>query len=215
MAIYPRTELLRDQLGTILELVVGLEGSAAGRLRVGVLYGATPYDQRNAQRSRARGWRSKADGLASPIVTCVKGGCSGEFIWPYGDAEGRLLRCSRCGFELKSLVFSRRALASKPPEILFTTTEMVNLLLGTPRMRRLLVGDSSGAPDFVLLDEIHTYSGTHGAQVAHLIRRWRAEMARPSHVVGLSATLADPAGFFSQLIGADTGNLAVVGAQRD
>lgn len=210
VAIYPRTELLRDQLGTILELVVGLEESAAGRLRVGVLYGATPHDQENAKRSRARGWRSTADGLTSPIVACSRDGCSGEFIWPYGDAEGRLLRCSRCGFELKSLVFSRRALASRPPEILFTTTEMVNRLLGTPRMRRLLVGDSSGAPDFVLLDEIHTYSGTHGAQVAHLIRRWRGEMARPSHVVGLSATLADPAGFFSQLIGADTGNLAVV-----
>ena len=210
VAIYPRTELLRDQLGTILELVVGLEESAAGRLRVGVLYGATPHDQENARRSRVRGWRSTADGLTSPIVACVKAGCAGEFIWPYGDAEGRLLRCSRCGFELESLVFSRRALASKPPQILFTTTEMVNRLLGTPRMRRLLIGDSSSAPDFVLLDEIHTYSGTHGAQVAHLIRRWRAEMAHPSHVVGLSATLADPAGFFSQLIGADTGNLAVV-----
>lgn len=210
VAIYPRIELLRDQLGTILELVADLKERGSGRLRVGVLYGATPHDREDAQRNRVRGWRSTADGLTSPIVACVRDGCSGEFIWPDGDVEGRLLRCSRCELELESLVFSRRALASKPPEILFTTTEMVNRLLGTPRMRRLLVGDSSGAPDFVLLDEIHTYSGTHGAQVAHLIRRWRGEMARPSHVVGLSATLADPAGFFSQLMGADTGNVAVV-----
>ena len=210
VAIYPRVELLRDQLGTILELVADLKERGSGRLRVGVLYGATPHDREDAQRKRFRGWRSTADGLTSPIVTCVADGCSGEFIWPNGDVEGRLLRCSRCELELESLVFTRRTLASKPPEILFTTTEMVNRLLGTPRMRRLLVGDSSGAPDFVLLDEIHTYSGTHGAQVAHLIRRWRAEMARPSHVVGLSATLADPAGFFSQLMGADTGNVAVV-----
>jgi len=210
VAIYPRTELLRDQLGTILELVAGLEERGAGRLRVGVLYGATPHDRGDAERNRLRGWRSTAEGLTSPIVACVRDGCSGEFIWPNGDKEGRLLRCSKCGFELESLVFTRRALASKPPEILFTTTEMVNRLLGNPRMRRLLVGDSNGAPEFVLLDEIHTYSGTHGAQVAHLIRRWRGEMSRPSHVVGLSATLADPAGFFSQLIGADTGNVAVV-----
>ena len=210
VAIYPRIELLRDQLGTILRLVSDLEERGAGRLRVGVLYGATPHDREDAQRSRVRRWRSAADELISPIVACVKDGCAGEFIWPNGDMDGRLLRCSRCRFELNSLVFTRRSLASKPPEILFTTTEMVNRLLGEPRMRRLLVGDSSGAPDFVLLDEIHTYSGTHGAQVAHLIRRWRGEMARPSHVVGLSATLADPAGFFSQLIGADTGNVAVV-----
>lgn len=210
VAIYPRIELLRDQLGTILELVADLEERGSGRLRVGVLYKATPHDREDARRNQLKGWRSTADGLTSPIVTCVADGCSGALIWPNSDAEGRLLRCISCGFELESLVFSRRMLASKPPEILFTTTEMVNRLLGTSRMRRLLVGDSSGAPDFVLLDEIHTYSGTHGAQVANLIRRWRGEMAHPSHVVGLSATLADPAGFFSQLMGADTGNVAVV-----
>ena len=210
VAIYPRTELLRDQLGTILELLEDLKERGSVRLRVGALYGATPHDRDEARWNRLRGWRSTAEGLTSPMVTCVADGCSGEFVWPDSDKEGLHLRCSRCGFELESLVFSRRTLTSKPPEILFTTTEMVNRLLGTPRMRRLLVGDSSGAPDFVLLDEIHTYSGTHGAQVAHLIRRWRAEMAHPSHVVGLSATLADPAGFFSQLMGADTGNVAVV-----
>ena len=214
VAIYPRIELLRDQLGTILRLVTDLEERGAGRLRVGVLYGATPRDREDVRWNRLRGWRSTADGLTSPIVACVKDECSGELIWPNGEMEGRLLRCSRCEFELESLVFSRRTLASKPPEILFTTTEMVNRLLGERRMRRLLVGDSKGSPDFVLLDEIHTYSGTHGAQVAHLIRRWRGEMARPSHVVGLSATLADPAGFFSQLIGADAGNVSVIDAQR-
>ena len=210
VAIYPRIELLRDQLASILGLVTDLEDRGAGRLRVGVLYGATPQDRDDAQRNRRRGWRATAEGLTSPIVACIQAGCSGELIWSNGDAEGRRLRCSRCGFELESLVFTRRSLTSQPPEILFTTTEMVNRLLGMPRMRRLLVGDSSTSPDFVLLDEIHTYSGTHGAQVANLIRRWRSEMASPSHVVGLSATLADPKGFFSQLIGADTGNVAVV-----
>ena len=210
VAIYPRVELLRDQLGGILDLVAGLEARDVGRPRVGVLYGATPRDRRDAQSNRQRGWRSTPDGLTSPIVACLKDGCAGELIWPTGDAEGRLLRCGTCGFELRSLVFTRRALASQAPEILFTTTEMVNRMLGTPGMRRLLVGDSNNSPDFVLLDEIHTYSGTHGAQVANLIRRWRAEMASPSHIVGLSATLADPTGFFSQLVGVDTGKVAAV-----
>ena len=210
VAIYPRIELLRDQLSGILRLVADLEARGAGRLRVGALYGATPRDRDDAQWNRSRGWRATADGLTSPIVACIQDGCSGELIWPNGDAEGRRLRCTRCGFELESLVFARRSLTSKPPEILFTTTEMVNRLLGTSRMRRLLVGDSSSSPEFVLLDEIHTYSGTHGAQVANLIRRWCGEMAFPGHVVGLSATLADPRGFFSQLIGDETGNVAVV-----
>lgn len=210
VAIYPRIELLRDQLGGVLDTVADLEARGAGRLRVGVLYGATPHDREDAERNQRRGWRTRADGLSSPIVTCRNEGCGGEVIWPNGETEGRLLRCSTCGFEVESLVFTRRTLTSQPPEILFTTTEMVNRLLGTPRMRRLLVGDSESAPDFILLDEIHTYSGTHGAQVANLIRRWRSEMSFPSHVVGLSATLADPVGFFSQLIGAETGNIAVI-----
>ena len=210
VAIYPRIELLRDQLAGILRLVADLEASDAGRLRVGVLYGATPRDRDDAQWNRRRGWRATEVGLISPIIACLQDGCSGELIWPNGDAEGRRLRCSKCGFELESLVFTRRSLTSQPPEILFTTTEMVNRMLGSSRMQRLLVGDFSSSPDFVLLDEIHTYSGTHGAQVANLIRRWRGEMACPSHVVGLSATLADPKGFFSQLIGDETGNVAVV-----
>ena len=210
VAIYPRIELLRDQLAGLLQLVGDLEARDVGRLRVGVLYGATPTDRKDAQRNRSRGWRASSGGLTTPILACGKEGCSGTLLWPDGETEGRLLRCGSCGFELESLVFTRQALSAQPPEILFTTTEMVNRLLGTRRMRRLLVGDASNSPDFVLLDEIHTYSGTHGAQVANLIRRWRGEMASPSHVVGLSATLADPEGFFSELIGADTGNVAVV-----
>ncbi len=209
VAIYPRVELLRDQLAGILELVTNLTNDVR-RLRVGVLYGETPRNWDDAQQDLRKGWRKMADGLTSPIVTCLRDGCSGEFIWPNGDLEGRRLRCVKCGFELESLVFTRRSLRAKPPEILFTTTEMVNRQIGKPDMRRLFVGDSNRSPDFVLLDEIHTYSGTHGAQVANLIRRWRGEMASPSHVVGLSATLADPEGFFSQLVGADTGNIVVV-----
>ena len=132
VAIYPRVELLRDQLGDVLDLVAGLEARDLGRLRVGVLYGATPRDRRDAQSNRQRGWRSTADGLTSPIVACLNDGCAGALTWPTGDAEGRLLRCGTCGFELRSLVFTRRALASQSPEILFTTTEMVNRMLGTP-----------------------------------------------------------------------------------
>ena len=210
VAIYPRVELLRDQLRAILTLLADLEARDTGRLRVGVLYGATPHDRKDAEQSRFRGWQPTADGLKSPMVGCLAAECPGDLFWPNGHAREQLLRCATCGLELKSLVFTRRALMSRPPEILFTTTEMVNRLLGTRGMRRLLVGDSNDSPDFILLDEIHTYSGTHGAQVAHLIRRWRGEMTTPSHVVGLSATLADPEGFFAQLIGADTGSVAVV-----
>ncbi|OBG64729.1 hypothetical protein A5702_01450 [Mycobacterium sp. E3339] len=108
------------------------------------------------------------------------------------------------------LTFTRDRLKASPPAVLFTSTEMVNRELGSRQFRRLLIGDDSRSPEFVLLDEIHTYEGTHGAQVANLLRRWRSEMAIPPHIVGLSATLADPTGFFADLTGLSTSRLTVV-----
>ena len=99
VAIYPRVELLRDQLRALLELVTDLEGRDAGRMRVGVLYGATPQDKKDAV---SKGWRSTADGLTSPIVGCLRNGCTGDLVWPNDDSEGRRLLCSKCGFELES-----------------------------------------------------------------------------------------------------------------
>lgn len=215
VAIYPRIELLRDQLRGILQTVEGLRDSQTGTLRVGALYGATPHDRGDAEHNHNRGWKRVDEGLVSPIVGCLSTDCDGDYVWPESNRDGRLLRCHLCNSELESLVFTRQSLQSQAPEILFTTTEMVNRLLGSARMRTLLLGNSNHSPDFLLLDEIHTYSGTHGAQVANLIRRWRAEMTAPSHVVGLSATLADPIGFFSQLIGAESEAVDVVSPEED
>ena len=55
----------------------------------------------------------------------------------------------------------------------------------------------------VLLDEAHSYGGTHGAQVAYLIRRWRHAIGRYGrpHFTGLSATLTNASTFFAALTG--------------
>lgn len=215
VAIYPRVELLRDQLRACLETVDALDDADAERIRVGVLYGDTPRDRSDARQNRHRHWRSRDGVMVAPFLKCLQDGCDGDLAWPESDHQGRLLRCAKCSAELTRLVFTRSELQSRPPEILFTTTEMVNQSLGDTRRRRLFVGDGRRSPDFVLLDEIHTYSGTHGAQVANLLRRWLAAMESPGHVVGLSATLADPAGFFSELIGAEAGNVHVVRPGED
>ena len=64
-------------------------------------------------------------------------------------------------------------------------------------------GGPAAPPRLVLLDEVHTYAGVHGAQVALLLRRWRHSVRRPVTFVGLSATLRDAASFFAQLTGLD------------
>lgn len=215
VAVYPRVELLQDQLRACLETIDALDDADAKRIRVGVLYGATPDNRGRAQRDRRGQWHSRDGVLIAPFLKCLRNGCDGDLAWPESDREGRLLCCVKCSSDLTRLVFTRDELQSRPPEILFTTTEMANRNLGDSRRRKLFVGDGRRSPDFVLLDEIHTYSGTHGAQVGHLIRRWLAAMESPSHVVGLSATLADPVGFFSELIGAETGNVRLVRPSED
>jgi hypothetical protein len=212
IAIYPRIELLRDQLRGLLVTSTSLANTGFRPQRVGVLYGSTPHNRRDAATERRRKWRATNDGLACPIIGCLVTGCEGTLVWPDAAQDREELVCDTCGAQLSSASFSftRDRLRAEPPEVLFTTTEMVNSLLGSQAMRRLLVGDGRRSPEFLLLDEVHTYSGTHGAQVANLLRRWRAEVASPPHIVGLSATLADPAGFFSELTGLPTSHIAVV-----
>jgi hypothetical protein len=212
IAIYPRIELLRDQLRSLLITCRSLEQSTPS---VGVLYGAVPDNRSDAEQSAHRAWKKVPDGLLCPIIACLEDGCGGNLIWPQSAGVTERLVCERCGSILapEALTFTRDRLKTTPPNILFTTTEMVNRELGSRDFRRMLVGDDSRSPEFLLLDEIHTYSGTHGAQVANLLRRWRTEFAVPPHVVGLSATLADPVGFFSELTGLATSNIAVVQAE--
>src|SRR5205085_10251898 len=64
-------------------------------------------------------------------------------------------------------------------------------------------GAAGRRPRLLLLDEVHTYGGTHGAQVALLLRRWRHALGRgsPLHVVGLSATLENPSEFMTKITG--------------
>lgn len=212
IAIYPRVELLRDQLRSLLLTTSALVYQGWHPPRVGVLYGSTPRNRRDAAIERRRKWRATSDGLASPIIGCLATGCEGTYVWRESAGAREELTCDSCGAQLTPDLFSftRDRLQSDPPAVLFTTTEMLNGALGTQAMRRLLIGDGRRGPEYLLLDEVHTYSGTHGAQVANLLRRWRAELATAPHIVGLSATLADPSGFFSELTGLGTSNIAVV-----
>jgi hypothetical protein len=212
IAIYPRIELLRDQLRTLLLTCAALAGGGGRAPTIGVLYGATPRDRRDAESVAGRGWRQHAVGLRCPILNCLEPGCEGALVWPTSAGDVEELVCDRCGARLTGdrLHFTRNRLRAELPAILFTTTEMLNRLLGSASMRRLLVGDATRSPEYLLLDEVHTYAGTHGAQVANLLRRWRAELATPPHIVGLSATLSDPAGFFSDLVGLPTSAIRVI-----
>ena len=88
-----------------------------------------------------------------------------------------------------------------PPDILFTTTEMLNQNLSEAKYRKLFgIVKYKFKPEMILLDEVHTYNSTHGAQVAFLIRRLKNLIKSKITFVGLSATLVDANRFFSRLL---------------
>ena len=80
---------------------------------------------------------------------------------------------------------------------------MLNQRLSDLRFQKLFgVGLPADAkPKFVLLDEVHTYSGVTGAQTALVLRRWRNLLRTPLKFIGLSATLLEAESFFAQLCG--------------
>jgi DEAD/DEAH box helicase/Helicase conserved C-terminal domain len=214
VAIYPRNELLKDQLATAMEEVRRLRAADGRRLVVGAYFGPTP-NITTSEPDRRGGWRKQGAGWICPFLTCpaTDNGvpCGGALIWrrpPVGSGD-RLnwghLDCERCGGQVTPEEFrlTRAAMQDEPPDILFTTTEMLNQQLSDGWSRHVFgVGARARqAPNLVLLDEIHTYSGTSGAQVAYLLRRWRMLMGSPATWVGLSATLANAATFFADLCG--------------
>jgi len=82
----------------------------------------------------------------------------------------------------------RRAILSDPPDILLTNYVMLELIL-TRTEERQLVKAARGLR-FLVLDELHTYRGRQGADVALLVRRTRdaCDATNLQHI-GTSATM--------------------------
>lgn len=83
----------------------------------------------------------------------------------------------------------RTDIIATPPDILLTNFVMLELILTRPRERKLI--QSAASLEFLVLDEMHTFRGRQGADVALLLRRVRELLpGRRMQCVGTSATLA-------------------------
>lgn len=224
LALYPRNELLRDQAREALiqcRKANKALPSGARPLRIGLLYGATPSDPAALDRPQAPlGWRRNAakTGWIAPYFPCPTENCLGDLVWGDRDRSSKRERlvCPACSGAIDGteLALTRRSITSTPPDILFSTTEMLSQH-STTRLGEVLGWRGGSAIRLVLLDEAHTYSGVHGAQVALMLRRWRyanGQFSSPAPVfVGLSATLKDAGDYFAALIGVERSDVQVVG----
>jgi hypothetical protein len=88
----------------------------------------------------------------------------------------------------------RQEILNSPPDIILTNYVMLELILTRYRDRRLV--SKLGDLRFLVLDELHTYRGRQGADVALLVRRLREASGSSSLLcVGTSATLSSQGTF--------------------
>ncbi len=241
LAIYPRIELLKDQLAEAFGEARKLDGLLGGRglrpITIAAYYGDTPISANwllQARPPQRQGWEetNARDGWIFPSMPCPT--CQADLIWRREDVEaeardnragdyGRFarLQCGDCGSAITSqhLLLTREQLVRCSPDVLFTTTEMLNRRLSRASEHILFGVQTEHPPRLMLLDEVHTYEGQAGAQVAHLLRRWRhARSSRSAHslvVVGLSATLIQAESFFSRLTGLPVSHVFAVAPREE
>lgn len=84
----------------------------------------------------------------------------------------------------------RAAIKADPPDILLTNYVMLDLILTRYHEDHEVV-EAAQNLEFLVLDELHTYRGRQGADVAMLVRRIRAQLnAKNLLCIGTSATMA-------------------------
>lgn len=92
----------------------------------------------------------------------------------------------------------KQEIIADPPDIILTNYVMLELILTRPEENKSLVRAAQGLK-YLVLDELHTYRGRQGADVALLVRRVR-NACKSEHLqcVGTSATMAGPGSYDDQ-----------------
>lgn len=121
------------------------------------------------------------------------------------------------------VITDRDTLRRSPPDILLTNYKMLDFLLIRPQDRPLWAGTERGSLRFLVVDELHTFDGAQGTDLACLIRRVKDRVhAEPGQVccVGTSATLggdgtgAELREYATEVFGEPFGEDAVIGEVR-
>jgi DEAD/DEAH box helicase domain-containing protein len=91
----------------------------------------------------------------------------------------------------EQVINNRETLRNNPPDILLTNYKMLDFLLMRPQDQPLWQHNKPGVLRYLVVDELHTFDGAQGTDLACLIRRLRAKLeAGPDLAcVGTSATI--------------------------
>ncbi|MCY4543396.1 MAG: DEAD/DEAH box helicase, partial [Rhodobacteraceae bacterium] len=122
----------------------------------------------------------------------------------------------------EKVITNRDEMRRSPPDILITNYKMLDYLLVRPRDKNLFAKSHPKTLRFLIVDELHTFDGAQGTDLACLIRRLKARLGSPpGHLccVGTSATLGEGSSerirnYASQVFGEEFDSDAVVSEDR-
>jgi len=118
LAIYPRNELLKDQISETLfqlsRINPMLRAAGVRPLRVGTLFGPTPKSKWKVEEV----WKLRPDGSrVCPFLACPRSGCDSPLVWKGDDIQAGIERvsCPKCGHEVKEdeIVLTRDGLVHR------------------------------------------------------------------------------------------------------
>ncbi|MCA1412671.1 DEAD/DEAH box helicase [Bradyrhizobium sp. NBAIM20] len=102
----------------------------------------------------------------------------------------------------QEVITRRAAMWERPPDVLLTNYKMLDYLLLRGRDQPLWATNAPETLRFLVVDELHTFDGAQGADLALLIRRLKHRLGTPAgHLVcvGSSATLGSGADAAAEL----------------
>jgi DEAD/DEAH box helicase domain-containing protein len=94
-----------------------------------------------------------------------------------------------------SIITDHDAMLANPPDILLTNYKMLDYLLVRPKDAVLWRNNDPETLKFIVVDELHTFDGAQGTDLACLLRRLKSRLYTPQGslcCIGTSATMGSP-----------------------
>lgn len=220
MLIYPRIRLMENQAQRLVGYLSDFCKESGIQLTLGIQTGLVPKafnelseeDSREWIQNQHKTWKPRGEShRLFPFFSCPQ--CDSDLLIKPTSGTGSpdSLCCETCEWSFDGWMGSKDSIACNPPHFFLAVTESVHQWMHNSKYGRLFGDDPNYEPPrAILADEIHLFSGVHGAQLGYMIQRLlnRVRVNDPQNrrplALGMSATLGKPNKVWGGLIGRDS-----------